>query len=756
MDAAARREAWPLAALLFCLGAAILSWPWLSGAFTIPWDAKAQAYPQIVFLARSLAAGDSPFWAPGVFAGHPQIADPQSLIFSPPFLLLAWLDSAPGFQAVDAVVFVMLTLAGLAIMALFRDRGWRPEGALVAAFAFAFGGSNAWRIQHIGEVLSLCWFAIALLFLSRALERRSWTNGLAAGIVAGFMALGRDQIALLCAYLLTIFVIWRLCGAGFFARSRAALAPLAAGLAGGLAVTAVPLAFTIALAAQSNRPSIDFAGAARGSLPPLSLLTAAVANLYGVDGPMKDFWGPPSSMVWGDNEFILARNMGAVYFGALPLVALACAGGAAWRRDIRFFTFAALLALLYALGSHTPFFRAVFALPGIDLFRRPADATFPLCALLAIIAGHGAHRVWTEGAALSARGAASVGLVFAACVFVAWDRGRLAQAAPALAVGGASLLAALALLGAARRLSRRPGLAISALAALMTLDLAVNNKPNESTALPPATYDALRADAPDETIALVERKLAERAAPDRRDRVELAAVGYDWPNAGLVHGFDHDLGFNPVRLKLFADATGAGDQIAVPDQRRFSPLYARFRSPLADLLGVRLVLSSVPLEQMDPSFAPGDLDFVARTKHALVFENPRALPRVLFATQAREADFGTMLRDGGWPDVDFRRTVLLEGVAETAPRAPGAARIAAYRNTEVAIEAESPEGGWVVLDDVFHPWWRADVDGAPARILQANVLFRAVAVPPGNHRVTFRFAPFAGLWAQMTGAADPR
>ena len=36
----------------------VLWWPWLSGAVTIPWDAKSQFYPQQVFLARALAAGD--------------------------------------------------------------------------------------------------------------------------------------------------------------------------------------------------------------------------------------------------------------------------------------------------------------------------------------------------------------------------------------------------------------------------------------------------------------------------------------------------------------------------------------------------------------------------------------------------------------------------------------------------------------------------------------------------------------------------
>jgi hypothetical protein len=66
------------------------------------------------------------------------------------------------------------------------------------------------------------------------------------------------------------------------------------------------------------------------------------------------------------------------------------------------------------------------------------------------------------------------------------------------------------------------------------------------------------------------------------------------------------------------------------------------------------------------------------------------------------------------------------------------------------VEADSPAGGWVVLNDVWQPWWFADVDGAPAEMLRANVLFRAVAVPPGRHRVRFTFRPLAGAWTAIT------
>ncbi len=742
------------AGLAFVAGALVLAWPWLSGAVTIPWDAKAQAYPQIVFLARALAAGDSPFWTPNVFAGFPQIADPQSQIFSPPFFLLALFNAAPSFRAVDGVVFGMLMLAGLALIAFFRDRGWHPSGALVAAFAFSFGGSAAWRLQHIGEVISLCWFALTLLALSRALSRSSLLYGFAAGVLAGFMALGRDQIALLCIFILAAYAIWHVWdGQGMRRRFWRALPPLSMGFVGGVLTVAIPIAFTIVLADDSNRPGMDFDEAARGSLPPLALLSAVVANLFGVDGPMKDFWGPPSALVWGETDLALARNMGAIYFGALPLAALACAAVALGDRAVRVFLAMMIFMLLYTVGRYTPFFELAFWIPGVELYRRPADATFPLCALLAILAGYGVHVIVGGAQRVGMKaGAGLVALLFGLCLFLAFDKGRLGPASGALVIGAASLAMAVAALFMAPALLRRaPYLGLAALAGLMTLDLAISNRPNESTGLAPSTYDELHPDSTNETLSLIRERLAAHAAPDRRDRVELAAVDYEWPNLGLVHGFDHDLGFNPIRLKLFTDATNAQDQVSVPEQRTFSPLYAHFRSPMADLLGVRLLVSRYPLERMDKEFDPNDFTFIGQTKDGFLWENPRALPRVLAPGSALIVDIEKMLNEGGWPEVNFTRTVLLDGEEAGVPLQgpPGEAKILSYRNTEVVVEANSTEGCYLVLNDIWHSWWSAQVDGVPAPILQANVMFRAVRLGPGRHRIRFSFDPFAGLWAQL-------
>ena len=76
-------------------------------------------------------------------------------------------------------------------------------------------------------------------------------------------------------------------------------------------------------------------------------------------------------------------------------------------------------------------------------------------------------------------------------------------------------------------------------------------------------------------------------------------------------------------------------------------------------------------------------------------------------------------------------------------------RIRLYENTIVEIEVTATEEGFVVLNDVWHPWWQADVDGKPALIHRANVLFRAVRVAKGTHIVRFEFTPFSGAIAEI-------
>lgn len=64
-------------------------------------------------------------------------------------------------------------------------------------------------------------------------------------------------------------------------------------------------------------------------------------------------------------------------------------------------------------------------------------------------------------------------------------------------------------------------------------------------------------------------------------------------------------------------------------------------------------------------------------------------------------------------------------------------RLLTYEPKQVTLEAHLDADGEVVLADLFHPFWQAQIDGKPVPISPAFRLFRAVSVPAGDHRIDF-------------------
>lgn len=143
-----------------------------------------------------------------------------------------------------------------------------------------------------------------------------------------------------------------------------------------------------------------------------------------------------------------------------------------------------------------------------------------------------------------------------------------------------------------------------------------------------------------------------------------------------------------------------------------------------------------------------------------VYENPGAYPRAFVVPEAVLAPDGAAamarLRDG---PLDPRRQVVLEstpanGMGPFAGTPPSDATIVAEGTAILDVEADAPDGGFLVLTDPFYPGWRAYVDGQETPILRADYLFRAVALAPGSHVVRFTFTPTSlerGLQLSLAG-----
>ena len=61
----------------------------------------------------------------------------------------------------------------------------------------------------------------------------------------------------------------------------------------------------------------------------------------------------------------------------------------------------------------------------------------------------------------------------------------------------------------------------------------------------------------------------------------------------------------------------------------------------------------------------------------------------------------------------------------------------------VVVQAGLPKDGYLALFDTYNSDWKVDVDGAPAQLMRADGLFRAVHIARGVHIVTFTYRPLA-------------
>ena len=747
---------------VLALGLVALAWAlfvsrWIAADAVVPWDSKNHFYPMLRFLGAAFARGEVPLWNPFHFGGHPSVADPQSLLFTPTLAWLAAVTPNPSLLAFDMVVFAHLLAGGLAAAALGLRFGWHPVAAAFVGLIVIAGGSAAGRLQHTGMIVSYALLPVAWLLLEMALARRSLALAAAFGVVAALMALGRDQVAFLGGLMLIAWAGLRVVAVpDRLAALKSAAPVLLVGGVVGAAILAVPALLTLQLLADSNRPEIGFGTAVKGSLSPANAATLIAPDVFGTLTSMYTYWGPgpqshgPSD--WTD------PSVNYLFFGTLPallFLGVGVAGGRLWRLGVeaRFVLIAGALAALYALGRHTPAFELLFQhLPGVALYRRPADATF----LFNIAAAFGVgalvdalvrRRIVVSPWVLAGVGAGAVGLLVWALTY-AVRADRLSDAMPAALAGAAAVGLALAVLAVVGRLPR-PALLLGLAFAVTAGELSLRNGAGMVNAEPRARYAVLEAPGGAERRALdvISEALVRLNDGERRPRVEIVGLPGPWMNAAMIYGHEDTVSYNPLRLEGYQRAVGPGENAGDINLRRFPWSFRGYHSMMARLLGIEIVAFDRPIERLPAHVPPirGAVPLLAGPK-VWVYRLPPAVPRVVLAGRARTVDGSALLAARTLPAFEPREEALID--AETPPErahdgAGGRARIERYGANAIEIAVEAPGGGVLVLHDLWYPGWTAEVDGVRVPVLKANLIFRGVEVPAGAERVVFRFEPLS-------------
>ena len=747
-------------------------WP-LTGTI-VPWDSKNQFYPMFRFLGEALRHGTLPVWNPYQYGGYPSAADPQSLLFTPTMLLFALVAPEAGMRVFDAVIYAHLLMGAVGLLGLARRWRWHPSAGILTALVFMLGGAASSRLEHTGMIISYSFYPLALWSLQAALDRRSVKLAIVAGLFATLMAIGRDQVAFLLCLALAGAVFRQAFRSDNWQAYLKARAPvvIVAGLVT-LVLMIVPILLALQFVRDSNRPGIAYGMALAGSLDPINLLTLVAPNMFGSLGPTRDYWGPGAATLAGNDW--TDPTIDYLFAGTLPIVLLVwhgLAGGRLLERGARYFALMMVCAGVYALGRHTALFGIVFDwLPGVSLYRRPADAAFLVNIAIAFLSGYLLHRYVEEGSPrLDLIRSPSGFLTIVTTLATAWLIGAGLTFARHAGHLDRTLVAFLTAIGlgfgvwavlVGLRTPGRRGLAATILVALTAGQLVWRNVASTLNAEPIARYAANATLPPDQArgLDILRADMAAHMLAGAAPRVEVQGLDGPWQNAAMIFGLENTAGYNPLRISAYERAVGIGESTNDPELRSFPDTFRGYNSRLAAMLGLRYLVLDRPIDELPRDYPRPRAALIFGSDHFFIYRLDQTnVPRVHVATHVTAVDSEDVIDEGDIPTFDLVREALVDEadvaaladktlVAGPAPP-PGAgdaqtATITNYADNHVRVSVDTSKAGLLVLHDIAYPGWVATVDGRPTPILRTDLLFRGVEVGAGHHVVEFSFHPFA-------------
>lgn len=748
----------------------------LGRRFLFERDIHVYGLPQWEVVTRSLADGSWPLWDPTIAFGRPLLAIPSVQILYPStwlhFVMRPWTQ-----YGVSTLGHLLLT--GVGLYRLARRYGLSSAGATCAACLWVASGPLLSLVNLWHHFDASAWIPWVLLAAESALDSGRAASALLWGAAVAIQALaGSADVVIFTTVLVGASAARRLDRTAWASAKNRQLVSttlLAAICAAGLcAAQWMPSVEVLRRAALATR---DPLAAPVWSIHPAALLQFllpisfrglpnhgdmnAMADLF-------DLWSP----------LLVSYHLG---LGSVALVAVALA--ARRRPHQLFLSGVGLLALLFALGRATPVQAIVARIPPFTLIRYPSKATILVALAWSLLAGIG-FDAWTEARHSWKRWlpVALMTTAWAAAV-LATATARAGRGLWPLAGGPASgaglwtdvflesrwelalstLLGGVVLIALLWRGLRRPvGAQRVLVAAAAVAEIAILHRSLNPTVGPefftsrPAILDVLKGGDPAPRLYVFDyavRVLNHEHAATKGMIATMLDVPTNWPRPlsealamqsylyppsggrwGLRGSYDTDpLGLYPRDLYDMTLALRGLEE---------TPAFLR----LLQLGGVDYVVA------LHTEGLAGVLDRVAVVpglyrRPINVFHVPGRLPQAYAVAGSRVGLGATAFRMLVDPGFDANSEVVL---AEGSPRPLSAAfsgkvGVVERRSDRVVLQAEMSDAGYVVLLDGYDPGWKATVDGVPTRVLPANLIFRAVAVPAGNHRVAMVYRPGAVL-----------
>jgi hypothetical protein len=758
-------SAWRLLLLTVAI-LCVVYFPIFLGRIVFGSDVAHWMFPARWFVRDSLLRGELPGWNPFQGIGFPVLANPLYGVFYPPnwltlvvppdwvASLLTWLDFAHLVWGAVGMFFLARRLLG------------SPVAACVAALAWALAGYNTSQWTAGLRMVAGAWVPwaavghIALLDSLRS-GRRRWLKGVVKAALPTMFGLlvGEVFVAMMgvgFALATTIAVaVWERRGE-HDGTGRPQVAPTRVQLRW-LAVFVLPPALAAGAASIALVPAHALKGSteraaqlSRADAEGCSLHPARLVEFVAPDSMGNSEGFQPAAQWIGEPSLEHLPLSHSLYLGA-SVMALALA--AFGRRR----TLASLLgalgggALLLALGKYLPV-HALFRLVVFPFayMRFPEKYTILLVGWLALLAALGAARVLSAERQPWRRVVVMLGLllVLAATARFFFPGRWAAQVTRGVLAGSLAVAGVLTVQFLAVRRSR---LASILLIAIVGLDLAAATWPLQSFA--PRGLAAVSASAA--PILLADSR--GHGEPPRLYRannllqhVDATALAPELGELWLLQTFITNT------ANIWGIATLPGYDAAIP-----TALDRIWKSGLGEgqsvlrLLGARYAL--LPVDDSQDSKRTGIEPMLDPLPGTRVYRVTGTLPRVFLVGQAQVADDAVALRGILDPAVVAGRTAWLapeSGVKSLVgtPDSPfGTCALDSYSNNHLQAICQVQRPALAVFVEQYDKGWHATVDGQPGPILRANLIMRAVALQPGEHRIAMEFTtPGLRLGALLT------
>lgn len=752
------------AALVYAIATLALGWPALAGKFLVGphSDQYIAGYAFREFAATTLkATGSFPLWNPYQFGGMPFIAAMHGDIFYPTFLLRMVL---PTDVAMTWGFMIHVFLAGAFSYLFLRRARFGFPAALVGGLAYMMSGHIATYVSpgHDGKLFVAALFPLLLwAVLAWVRDGRKWALG-AIAIVVGLDVLSPHpqllEYSLLAAGAYAIVLAVGLVRDGD-GNSRLAITRLAGALAAvvvGLAIGAVQFLPVRGYVGWSPRASGigTYERATSYAKNPQELLNFYLPEFTGI---LNHYWGPNGIHFQGD------------YAGAVVLV-LASLGLTGMRSDRRsrelwFWGITVIVALLWALGGATPFYKIPFYLiPGTKYFRAPDSVFFVGTLGIAVFAARGVERAlaaqvtrrfvlgWLIFATVFAVLALSGGLTAFARSMAPEERLDAVDANSAAVVLGAfrSLvfvaLAAVALFKAAD-IRKRAGrfVPIVIIGLLTALDLFVVNK--QYWVFSPPASQLYASDAALDYLHNLKQPGRALAVATQGDNLDVALyVGAEL----MTHRVLNPLGYHGNEIARYNDLVdipqGGGP---TDDSRRLILTSMNVRRLTATQY---LLTNGTQLATMIPGLkqvaGPATNDPSGRTNY--LYQLPESAPYAWVAPVIVKAADDAVLLTVTDPRFNVQTAALFDPAApvDAAPAVtalPAPTGIVAHFDSyapgrmSVTLDRDAPAGSALVVAENYYPGWNATVDGKPAKIGRAQYSMIGVELPAGARKIDLTF-----------------